>query len=134
MRFPVSIKKEEALLARMATLGIQEVDLDEQFVRSQGPGGQHANKTSTCVILIHKPTGLQVKQQTERSQGLNRFFARRRLVQLIENQKLGKHSPQAIERSKIRKQKKRRKRRKHHKLEGLNRLLKTCLLFCASLQ
>lgn len=37
---------------------ILEADLDEQFVRGSGPGGQSVNKTANCVVLLHKPTGL----------------------------------------------------------------------------
>jgi protein subunit release factor B len=36
---------------------IKEDDLDEQFVKGSGPGGQAVNKTNNCVLLLHKPTG-----------------------------------------------------------------------------
>ena len=36
---------------------IKEEDLDEQFIRGSGPGGQAVNKTNNCVLLLHKPTG-----------------------------------------------------------------------------
>ena len=70
--FTVSPKKEEELLARMEGLGIREEDLRETFVRASGPGGQKVNKTSSCVSLMHVPTGLSVKCQQERSRALNR--------------------------------------------------------------
>jgi protein subunit release factor B len=74
--FPVSPKKEDALREHMEALGVREEDLEERFVRSGGRGGQHVNKVSTCVQLRHVPTGLEVRCQSERSQGLNRYRAR----------------------------------------------------------
>ena len=60
----------------MAALGVRESDLEESFVRSGGRGGQNVNKLATCVMLLHRPTGIQVKCQSTRQQGLNRFLAR----------------------------------------------------------
>ncbi len=110
-KFGVSQEKEAALLAQMARCGVREEDLKESFVRSGGPGGQKVNRTSTCVVLVHPPTGTEVKMQQERSQALNRFFARRRLCELIENAALGADSPEAKRQAKLRKQKDRRRRR-----------------------
>lgn len=110
-RFGVTPEKEAELLRRMAACGLAEQELEEQFVRSGGAGGQHVNKTSTCVYLRHVPTGLEVKMQRARSQALNRFYARRRLCELLEAQQLGKESPEARRAARIRKQKERRKRR-----------------------
>src|ERR1043166_4895262 len=72
--------KSEQLLQRMAALGVREEDIEESFVRSGGHGGQNVNKTSTCVMLLHRPTGLRVKCQDTRQQGLNRFLARTLLL------------------------------------------------------
>jgi hypothetical protein len=47
--FPVSTQKEKLLLERMLTLGIREQDIDEQFIRSSGAGGQNVNKVSSCL-------------------------------------------------------------------------------------
>ncbi|NQT07372.1 MAG: peptide chain release factor-like protein, partial [Candidatus Omnitrophica bacterium] len=80
MRFSVRRGKEEALRAKMCSLGIRGADVEEKFIRSSKKGGQKVNKTSTCVYLKHKPTGIEVKCQKERSQVLNRFLARRILV------------------------------------------------------
>ena len=109
--FGVSPQKEAELLRRMEACAIREADLEESFVRGSGSGGQKINKTSSCVQLFHRPTGLEVKVQEARSQAMNRFFARRRLCELLEEQLLGKQSPEALRQAKIRKQKKRRKRR-----------------------
>ena len=95
----------------MDACGIREEDLEERFVRSGGPGGQKVNRSATCVYLKHGPTALEVKMQKTRSQGLNRFYARRRMCELIENREQGTQSPQAKLREKIRKQKARRRRR-----------------------
>jgi protein subunit release factor B len=110
-RFGVSTAKEEELVRRMAAVGLREEDLQESFVRSGGPGGQKVNRSATCVQLVHRPTGLEVKMQQERSQALNRFFARRRLCELLENRLLGSDSPEALKQAKLRKQKDRRRRR-----------------------
>jgi protein subunit release factor B len=109
--FPVSLDKEEQLAQRMASLGVQEADLEETFVRSGGHGGQNVNKTSTCVMLRHRPTGLQVKSQTTRQQGLNRFIARRLLLDKIELARTGRVASERARIEKIRRQKRRRSRR-----------------------
>ncbi|HTQ49103.1 MAG TPA: peptide chain release factor-like protein [Candidatus Acidoferrales bacterium] len=109
--FPVSPEKEAQLLRRMTALGVRETDIEESFVRSGGHGGQNVNKTSTCVMLLHRPTGLQVKCQATRQQGLNRFLARRLLLDKIEARKTGFVAAQRAEMEKIRRQKRKRSRR-----------------------
>ncbi|HUA39715.1 MAG TPA: peptide chain release factor-like protein [Candidatus Sulfopaludibacter sp.] len=109
--FPVSPEKEAQLLRRMTALGVRETDLEESFVRSGGHGGQNVNKTSTCVMLLHHPTGLQVKCQATRQQGLNRFLARRLLLDKIEAMRTGFVAAQRAEMEKIRRQKRKRSRR-----------------------
>ena len=108
--------KEQALHEKMNALGIYERDLDEQFVRSGGKGGQNVNKTSTCVVLVHRPTGLAVKCQQERSQALNRFLARRLLAEKIERRILGIKTEAQQRAEKIRRQKRRRSRRAQEKM------------------
>ncbi|MDC0357169.1 peptide chain release factor-like protein, partial [Oligoflexia bacterium] len=110
-KFKVSTQKEEQLLARMQALGIQEDDLVERFVRGSGPGGQKINKTSSCVYLQHKPTGIEIKCQLSRSQSLNRFLARRELCDRLDEQLAGKASAKQQAMEKIRRQKRRRSRR-----------------------
>jgi protein subunit release factor B len=111
MDFGVTSKKQAELEGRMADLGLREQDLQEQFVRSSGPGGQHVNKTATCVYLKHVPSGLEVKMQRTRSRLLNRYYARQRLCELLEAKQLGRKSPAVLKAERIRKQKQRRKRR-----------------------
>jgi protein subunit release factor B len=105
------IKKENELQELMIRLGVRENDISEKFIRSQGPGGQNVNKVSTCVYLRHIPTGIEVKCQQERSQALNRFFARRMLLKKIESLILGKLSEEKKRIEKIRRQKRKRSRR-----------------------
>lgn len=109
--FPVSPDNEAQLARRMAALGVRETDLEETFVRSGGPGGQHVNKTATCVMLRHRPSGLQVKCSATRQQGLNRFLARRLLLDKIQARQKGLADAERAEREKIRRQKRRRSRR-----------------------
>src|SRR5882762_2027003 len=109
--FPVSLDKETQLARRMASLGVNESEIEETFVRSGGHGGQNVNKTSTCVMLLHRPSGLQVKCQETRQQGLNRFFARRLLLDKIEEKQKGFVASKRSEIEKIRRQKRKRSRR-----------------------
>ena len=109
--FPVSLEKANQLAQRMAALGVSEADIEESFVRSGGHGGQNVNKTSTCVMLVHRPTGLQVKCQSTRQQGLNRFIARRLLLDKIEERKNGFVATERARIEKIRRQKRKRSQR-----------------------
>ena len=109
--FGVTERKLAELERRMGNCGLSEKDIEETFVRSRGAGGQKVNKTATCVHLRHAPSGLIVKMQKSRSQGLNRYYARKRLCELLENKLLGKQSSEAKRLNKIRKQKDRRRRK-----------------------
>lgn len=108
--FAVSEAKNHWLRQKMAELGVREEDLEETFVRSSGAGGQHVNKTSTCVQLRHKPTGISVTASRERSQSLNRFLARRELLERIAALS-GVKTPQMMRIERLQKQKDRRRRR-----------------------
>ncbi|MEI6786361.1 MAG: peptide chain release factor-like protein [Verrucomicrobiota bacterium] len=109
--FPVGTDKETQLAQRMTALGVREADIEETFVRSGGHGGQNVNKTATCVMLLHRPSGLQVKCQATRQQGLNRFLARRLLLDKVEALRTGHVAAKRAEEEKIRRQKRRRSRR-----------------------
>ncbi len=114
--FNVSPKKERELLERMKQLNVSEDDIEERFSRSSGPGGQKTNKTSTCVSLRHIPTGIAVKCQEERSQSLNRFLARRRLLDQVERSKKGFVAEEKKRIDKIRQQKRKRAKRAKEKM------------------
>lgn len=108
--FPVEQDKEDELFQRMKKLGIQETDIDEKFVRSGGHGGQNVNKTSTCVMLLHAPTGIQVKCQTSRQQGMNRYLARKLLVAKIEARRHAAAATRRAQRAKLKRQNRKRSR------------------------
>jgi protein subunit release factor B len=114
----ISRKKEEALKAKMDSLRIIESDLEEMFMRSGKKGGQNVNKTSTCVYLRHRPSGIEIKCQSERSQVLNRFIARRALADKIEALISDRESEARNKIEKIRRQKRRRSRRAKEKILG----------------
>jgi protein subunit release factor B len=109
--FPVNPEKEQQLSQRMAALGVRESDIEETFVRSGGHGGQNVNKSATCVMLLHRPTRLQVKWQKTRQQGLNRFFARRLLLDKIEQLQTGRVAAERSRTEKIRRQRRKKSRR-----------------------
>jgi len=109
--YPVSSDKEKQLAERMLALGVREQDIDEQFVRSSGAGGQNVNKVSSCVVLHHRPSGIRVKCQQERSQGINRFLARRILLDKIEAKVSSVKTAEQQRIAKIRRQKRKRSRR-----------------------
>jgi len=109
--FPVSPDKLAQLERRMVTLGVRAGEILETFVRSGGAGGQKVNKSSSCVMLLHRPTGLRVKCQATRHQALNRFLARRLLLDKIERMQKGYVEAERSHIEKIRRQKRKRSRR-----------------------
>jgi protein subunit release factor B len=115
--FAVSEEKQRLLCKRMNELGVVESDFQESFIRSSGKGGQHVNKSSTCVHLLHIPTGIEVKCMRERSQSVNRFIARRALLEKIAASR-GLQTSGSVEAEKIRRQKSRAKRKRAAKEEA----------------
>lgn len=114
--YSVNSAKERALKEKMARFGVRESDIVESFIRSSGPGGQNVNKVATAVYLKHLPTGIEVKCGQERSQALNRFLARRILVNKIEAIAAGKASEERKRIEKIRRQKRKRSKRAKEKM------------------
>lgn len=114
----MSIGKEkiEALKQKLEALGVKEEELVEKFVLGSGSGGQKINKTSSCVYLKHIPTGIEIKCQKDRSRAMNRFLARRELLERLEEQLFQEKSKrqQAVE--KIRRQKRKRSKRAQEKV------------------
>ena len=108
--FAVSPEKNRWLKERMELLGVTEEELEERFVHSSGRGGQHVNKGSSCVHLKHLPTGLEVKCMESRSQSLNRFLARRLLLEKVAAGS-GRVTQKDLAIEKLKRQKARRKRR-----------------------
>jgi len=84
MEFHVSQERAATLLARMEKLGINEAELTETFIRGSGSGGQKINKTSSCVRLVHEPTGVEIRCQQQRSQAYNRYIARTMMCDRVE--------------------------------------------------
>ena len=98
-------EQPDELARRMAALGVREADFEETFVRSGGHGGQNVNKVATCVMLVHRPSGLQVKCQATRQQGLNRALARHQLLDKIESLRVRRAQAERARLEKIRRQK-----------------------------
>jgi len=109
--FPVSPDKLSQLQQRMTALGVNEAEIEETFVRSGGAGGQKVNKSSSCVMLLHRPTGLRVKSQTTRHQAMNRFLARELLLDKIERMRKGHIEAERARVEKIRRQRLKRSSR-----------------------
>ena len=102
--------RESKLSERMAALRIRAEDVEEVFTRSSGPGGQNVNKTSSAVVLVHRPSGVQVRCEQERSQSQNRMVARELLLDKIEQRQRAILLAERAQREKLRRQKRKRSR------------------------
>jgi protein subunit release factor B len=96
------------LIKKANELGIQPEDITENYIKGSGKGGQKINKTSSCVMLKHLPSGIMVKCQKHREQSKNRLSAYKLLILKIDDQVKGNKSDRAMAIFKLRKQKKRR--------------------------
>lgn len=109
--------KKKKLRLEMRKLKILEKDLEEKFILGSGKGGQKVNKTASCVYLKHYPTNIKIKCQQTRSRELNRYYARKELVERIKEitqQELSKKQKLIF---KIRKQKQKRSKRAKEKMK-----------------
>ncbi|MBU1953465.1 peptide chain release factor-like protein [Patescibacteria group bacterium] len=114
MDFPVELPPD--YVRRAEELGIFAEDIEEKFVRGGGKGGQKINKTSSCVMLRHLPTGIEVRCQKHREQSKNRVSAYKLLIRKVEEFVKGEESEKAQKIFKLRKQKKRRSRKAKEKM------------------
>ncbi|UPA22522.1 peptide chain release factor-like protein [Candidatus Peribacteria bacterium] len=114
MPFPIELSPP--LLTLADEVGLKPEDVEEQFTRGTGKGGQKMNKTSSTVWLKHLPTGTEVKVQRHREQSKNRLSAWKLLILKIEEQVKGKESKHAKAIFKIKKQKQRRSRKAKEKM------------------
>ncbi|KAM8816613.1 mitochondrial translation release factor in rescue [Rhynchonycteris naso] len=107
---------------RPALLPLDESELEEQFVKGHGPGGQAVNKTSNCVVLKHLPSGLVVKCHQTRSIDQNRKLARRILQEKVDVFYNGEDSAAHREKRESERKKQERKRRAKETLEKKKQL------------
>ena len=96
---------KNSVAERLLKLGVRDVDLEESFARSGGPGGQNVNKVATAVTLRHRPSGVSVTVQDSRSQAINRKLARERLLDAIEHRQRAARRAQIAAREKERRRK-----------------------------
>lgn len=108
--------RDKALDLRMQRLHINEKDLIEKFILGSGSGGQKINKTSSCVYLKHKPTGIEIKCQRERSRVRNRYLAYVELCDQLEQRIFDQKQEEKHKKEKLRRQNTRRTKVAQHKV------------------
>lgn len=87
---------------------LRDEDIEEKFIKGKGPGGQKINKTSSCVFLVHKPTGISVKCQETRHLERNRQLARQYLIGKLDDLLNPNTSRNALKYKRIQKRKAKR--------------------------
>lgn len=92
----------KAMEQRLAALGLRVSDVDERFILGSGHGGQKLQKTSSCVSLRHRPTGVEVRRQKGRSQPDNREMAWAELCVKLEERQRAKVAKRKDEQEKSR--------------------------------
>lgn len=114
MNFPVELPAD--ILQKASSLRVVADDIVEHFTCGSGKGGQKINKTSSCVLLKHVPTGIEVRCQKHREQSKNRVSAYKLLINKIEDMVKGRESERAKKIFKFKKQKQRRSARAKAKM------------------
>ena len=114
MNFPIELPPH--FLLKAGELKVFPWDIVEHFVRGSGKGGQKINKTSSCVLLKHIPTGIEVRCQKHREQSKNRLSAYKLLLLKIEEKIMGARSERAKKIFKLKKQKQKRSKRAKEKM------------------
>lgn len=104
------------LIEKAQKLNINFAEVTEQFITGGGKGGQKINKTASCVLLKHLPTGIIVRCQKHREQSRNRLSAYKLLILKIEERIKGAESERARKIFKLRKQKQKRSKRAKEKI------------------
>lgn len=112
----ISKEKWDKLTERMAKLQITEADLVEKFILGSGKGGQKLHKTASTVYLKHLPSGLEIKCQYSRSRDDNRYFARDRLCDKLQEIISDEKTKEQQRVEKLKRQKKRRTRRSKQRM------------------
>lgn len=120
MEFPV--KLPPPFLEKAHELRVFPQDIAEQFVRGSGSGGQKINKTSSCVVLRHLPSGVEVRCQKHREQSANRLSAYKLLLLKVEEKVKGRESDRMKKIFKLQKQKQKRSKRAQEKVLQAKRL------------
>ena len=95
---------------RLAALGVRPGEVDERFILGSGHGGQKLQKTSSCVWLRHRPTGVETRCQRERSQSANRELAWAELCAKLEARQCAERAAQTDEREQSRRRNRQKSR------------------------
>ena len=95
---------------QLDALGVLASDVEERFVRGSGPGGQKINKTSSTICVKHRPTGVEVRCQRERSQAANREMAWAELCAKLAERQRAERAAQTHEREQSRRRNRQKSR------------------------